>query len=318
MKINSNRNKHHEVDQAMKEAVRSGRRANFYITENSFIDHYAREVGPVGIAVYHVLERHMNCETRSTWIGTARMAELLNLSQRTIQRSLKTLEDLKLIRIFRTANMTTYVIVPVPPRAKTATVIPLFDQIPDAVFSEEEESTAEEATPASSFTTPLSFPTTPKSHATTTASHLTTPPSSTRDNCVTAYKEEQNSLDKTQEQDGKPSPALQKSARQMIAMLGLPVTDSNCKMIEAALVAETDYTGQSLPEAAELIAKAAICDRERGIPINKFYFEDAKWRHSRASGGHNGRLSRAEQRKLDNLEVNARVKQRFRDLLGNS
>ncbi|MGB9489375.1 MAG: helix-turn-helix domain-containing protein, partial [Terriglobales bacterium] len=102
----------------MREAVRSGRRANFYITENSFIDHYAREVGPVGIAVYHVLERHMNCETRSTWIGTAKMADLLNLSQRTIQRTLKTLEDLKLIRILRTEKLTTYVIVPVPPRAK--------------------------------------------------------------------------------------------------------------------------------------------------------------------------------------------------------
>ena len=301
----------------MKEAVRSGRRANFYITENSFIDHYAREVGPVGIAVYHVLERHMNCETRSTWIGTARMADLLNLSQRTIQRSLKTLDDLKLIRILRTANMTTYVIVPVPPRPKTATVIPLFDQIPDASFTDE-ELTTDKATPTSSSASPLSFPTTPKSHATTTASHLASSPSSTGDTRVTAYKEEQNLFDKTHEQDEQPFPALQKSARQMIAMLGLPVTDSNRRMIEAALVAETDYTGQSLPEAAELIARAAICDRDRGIPINKFYFEDAKWRHSRSSGGHNGRHSRAEQRKLDNLEVNARVKQRFRDLLGNS
>ena len=301
----------------MKEAVRSGRRANFYITENSFIDHYAREVGPVGIAVYHVLERHMNCETRSTWVGTARMAELLNLSQRTIQRTLKTLEDLKLIRIFRTANMTTYVIVPVPPRPKTATVIPLFDHIPDVSFADEEVTT-EQATHASSFATPLSFPATLKSPAATTASHIASSPSSTRDTRDTVYKEEQNLFDKTHEQDEQPSPALQKSARQMIAMLGLPVTDSNRRMIEAALIAETDYTGQSLPEAAELIAKAAISDRDRGIPINKFYFEDAKWRHSRASGGHNGRLSRAEQRKLDNLEVNARVKQRFRDLLGSS
>ena len=308
----------------MKEAVRSGRRANFYITENSFIDHYAREVGPVGIAVYHVLERHMNCETRSTWIGTARMAELLNLSQRTIQRSLKTLEDLKLIRIFRTANMTTYVIVPVPPRAKTATVIPLFDQIPDAVFSEEEELATEEATPASSFTTPLSFPTTPKSHATTTASHLTTSPSSTRDNCVTAYKEEQNSLDKTQEQDGKPSPDLQESMRFIInflklPILKLPIADNSRKTteqaIEAALVTESEFSGRSFQDAAKVIAEAAIHDRDRGVRINHFYFLDAPWRQTR---GQNGRLNRAEQRKLDNLEANALFQQRLRERLENS
>jgi len=304
----------------MKEAVRSGRRANFYITENSFIDHYAREVGPVGIAVYHVLERHMNCETRSTWIGTARMAELLNLSQRTIQRTLKTLEDLKLIRILRTANMTTYVIVPVPPRPKTAAVIPLFDHIDNASFMNEEvadqEVPAAEATSMSPLATPLSYPPTLKSPVATIESHPATARSHIRDTRVAAYKEEQNSLDKTIEQDGKPSPLLQKSTRQIIAILGMPLTDSNCRMIEAALVAETDYTGQSLPEAAEFIAKSAIDDRARGIPINKFYFEDTKWRHSRATGGQNGKLSRAEQRKLDNLEVNARVKQRFRDLLG--
>jgi Helix-turn-helix domain len=298
----------------MREAVRSGRKANFYITENSFIDHYARQVGPVGIAVYHVLERHMNCETRSTWIGTARMAELLNLSQRTIQRTLKTLEDLKLIRILRTATMTTHVIVPVPPRAKHAT-IPLFDQVPDQFIPLENDAVTSEETPVSASTTPLSRHTTHASSTTTSASHTATIPSLTRDSRDALYKEEQNLLNKTFDQDDKPSPALQKSTRQMIAMLGMPATESNRRMIEAALIAETDYTGQSVEEAAELIAKAAIHDRECGIPINKFYFEDAKWRQAR---GQNGRLNRAEQRKLDNLAVNARVKQRFRDLLGTS
>jgi len=299
------------VPTEMREAVRSGRKANFYITENSFIDHYAREVGPVGIAVYHVLERHMNCETRSTWIGTARMAELLNLSQRTIQRTLKTLEDLKLIRILRTATMTTYVIVPVPPRAKQGT-IPLFDQVPDQSLFEDNTTTSE-ATAVSPITTSLSRRTTHASYSATSTSQVATTRSGTSDPHDAAYKEEQNLLNKTFDQDDRNSPALQKSTRQMIALLGLPSTDSNRRMIEAALVAETDYTGRSVDESAELIAKAAIHDRECGIPINKFYFEDAKWRQAR---GQNGRLSRAEQRKLDNLEVNARVKQRFRDLLG--
>jgi len=297
----------------MREAVRSGRKANFYITENSFIDHYAREVGPVGIAVYHVLERHMNCETRSTWIGTARMAELLNLSQRTIQRTLKTLEDLKLIRILRTATMTTYVIVPVPPRAKHGT-IPLFDHISDQSVPED-NSTTSEATPVSPITTHLSQPATHASSIATSMSRAATIASHGGDTRDAAYKEEQNLLNKSFKQDDKNSPALQKSTRQIIAMLGMPVTDSNRRMIEAALVAETDYTGQSVEESAELIAKAAIHDRECGIPINKFYFEDAKWRQAR---GQNGRLNRAEQRKLDNLAVNARVKQRFRDILGTS
>jgi Helix-turn-helix domain len=299
----------------MREAVRSGRKANFYITENSFIDHYAREVGPVGIAVYHVLERHMNCETHSTWIGTAKMADLLNLSQRTIQRTLKTLEDLKLIRILRTATMTTYVIVPVPPRPRTA-AIPLFDQIPDPAFAED-HTVAEEATPMSSVATPVSHSTTHTSSPTTFPSHSATSLSRSGDTRVTAYKEEQNLLDKTLEQGEKESPTIQKAASQIIAILGLPATDSNRRMIEAALVAETSYTGQSLPEAAEVIAKAAIHDREGGVPINKFYFEDAKWRQS---GGQNvrSRLNKAEQRKLHNLEVNARVKEHFRNLFGDS
>src|SRR5271167_63651 len=116
----------------MREVVRSGRRANFYITENSFIDDYARDVGTTGVAVYHVLERHTNCETRSTWIGTAKIAKLLNFDQRTIQRTIKKLESLRLIRIVRSENMTTFFIVPVPPRAKT-TSAPLFDEIPEAM-----------------------------------------------------------------------------------------------------------------------------------------------------------------------------------------
>ncbi|MGA9527679.1 MAG: helix-turn-helix domain-containing protein [Terriglobales bacterium] len=300
----------------MREAVRSGRKANFYITENSFIDHYAREVGPVGIAVYHVLERHMNCETRSTWIGTARMADLLNLSQRTIQRTLKTLEDLKLIRILRTEKMTTYVIVPVPPRAKQGT-IPLFDQIPEAAFTEQfsaaEENLLDDATVMSPFATPPSQPATPASFATTTASQAATQRSRSGDTGDAAYKEEQNLVNKSLEQEGKSSLSFQKAAGKMIAMLGLPATDSNRRMIEAAIAAETSYTGQPADEAAELIARAALLDRGNGIPINKFYFEDAKWRQAR---GQNGRLSKAEQRKLDNLEINARVKQRFRDILG--
>jgi len=126
----------------MREIVRSGRRENYYVTDNSFIDHYAREMQPVDIAVYHALERYANCHTRSTWVGTAKIAEVLNVSQRTVQRSLKVLEDHKLIRIVQTSTLKMYFIVPVPPRAKMA-AIPLFDRIEEEEFSIRDISVAE-------------------------------------------------------------------------------------------------------------------------------------------------------------------------------
>src|SRR6266536_637621 len=264
----------------MREAVRSGRKANFYITENSFIDYYAREVGLVGIAVYHVLERHMNCTTRSTWIGTAKVAHLLGVSQRTVQRALKTLEDLRLIKIMRTANMTTYVVMPVPQRAKNATA-PLFDAIPDDMFQVGDRSVV------------------------------------ANDTDVAPYKEEQDLLNKTKEQDQNKGINLQKSATKVISMLALPATSNTIRMVEAALEAEAAYTGQELQEVAELIARAAMEDRKNGVSINKFYFEDTKWRQERGTNV-GSRINRAEQRKLDNLEINARVKQRFRDRFGSS
>jgi DNA-binding transcriptional ArsR family regulator len=313
----------------MREAVRSGRRANFYITENSFIDHYAREVGTTGIAVYHALARHANCETRSTWIGTAKVAELLGVEQRTVQRALKKLESLNLIRIIRSSNMTTYFLVPVPTRPRTLSVIPLFDQILDHEFIDENIGAEEDAASMSSIAsstshhaTSASFPASPVSFPTTSTSQTTTAKSHSRDIRDAAYKEEQDLENKTFEQENGISPDLKESMRFIVnflklPILKLPVTDSNRRTteqaIEAALVTESEYSGRSFQDAAKVIAEAAIRDRDRGVRVNHFYFLDAPWRQSR---GQNGRLNRAEQRKLDNLEVNARVKQRFRDILG--
>jgi DNA-binding MarR family transcriptional regulator len=274
----------------MRESVRSSRRANFYITENSFIDHYARDVGPAGVAVYHALERHVNCETRSTWVGTKKIAELLNLSQRTVQRTLKTLEDSRLIRIIRTDTMTTYIIVPVPPKGKT-TSAPLFDDLHIGDMH------VAAATSASSQTSSVS-------RAATTMS----PSSDTHD---ASNKEEQNLLNNTLEQDQSEAPNL---AKKVVALLSIPATDNNLRMVLAALEAEKGYTGQPLEEVAALITQSAIEDRKRGVPINKFYFEDTKWRHDRKAGARYG-INKAEQRKLDNLEANARIKQRLRDRL---
>ena len=371
----------------MREAVRSGRRANFYITENSFIDYYAREVGPTGIAVYHTLARHANCETRSTWVGTAKVAELLGVEQRTVQRALKKLESLNLVRIIRSSNMTTYYLVPVPARPKTATVIPLFDQIPDHEFADENTTVEENATSmssvapsmsryathASSSASPASFPTTSTSQSTTVKSH----PHDIRD---AAYKEEQNLENKTDEQDffeksfKTSSPEIQEGVERILMILKLPRSSRHAAM--AAIEIEQRERGGSIDNAVEGIWKKAVgpnhrhearaqfmegffaealaerilhrvnlpdtknlidtvtkvlkaesrevrlgleetaatitsyVARDRGrFPIDKYYFENCKWRL-------NGGISKAEQRELDNLEVTARVKQRFRDLLG--
>src|ERR1022692_1058897 len=262
---------------AMRESVRSSRRANFYITENSFIDHYARDVGPAGVAVYHALERHVNSETRSTWVSTKKIAELLNLSQRTVQRTLKMLEDSRLIRIIRTETMTTYVIVPVPTKAKMSP-IPLFDDL----------------------------------HIGDIHVASATSTSSASDTHDAPNKEEQNLVNNTLEQDQSGPLNSRILAEKVVALLSIPATDNNLKMVQAALEAEKGFTRQLLEEVAALITQSAIEDRKRGIPINKFYFEDTKWRHGRKAGARYG-INKAEQRKLDNLEANARFQQRLRD-----
>jgi hypothetical protein len=354
----------------MREVVRSGRRANFYITENSFIDEYARDVGTTGVAVYHVLERHANCETRSTWIGTAKMARLLNLDQRTIQRTIKKLESLKLIRIVRSENMTTFFIVPVPPRAKTASA-PLFET--SDVISDQNDIVVASATP-------LPWPATVMTPDTTSPSRAATSVPQADDIYVAPYKEEQNLSNKTQEQDfsfktaENDNPEIRNAAQQIINILTLPHTSLNAVMaaveievretklpmneikkriwteamqadhrneprvkfleeyqarrlaerildrvnlpptnnvimtVMAALRAEAKDKGLNLEETADLITAAALEDRRRGIDVHKYYFENCKWRS-------NVGVSKAERRKLDNLEVNARVKQRFKDRL---
>lgn len=139
----------------MREAVRSGRRENFYVTDNSFIDHYARQMQPADIAVYHALERYANWHTRSTWVGTAKIAEVLNVSQRTVQRSLKVLADLKLIKVVQTATMKTYFIVPVPARPKTS-LTPLFDEVEEQQFASGDDIDVAWATPMSHSSTSVS------------------------------------------------------------------------------------------------------------------------------------------------------------------
>lgn len=359
----------------MRETVRSGRRENFYVTDNSFIDHYARELQPVDIAVYHALERYANYHTRSTWVGTAKIAEVLNVSQRTVQRSLKVLEDLKLIRIVQTSTMKVYFIVPVPPRTKSAAA-PLFDGIDEQELSLDSDMGV-------AWTTSVSHVPTSTSRVASAQTRAATIASRTSDTDGAPYKEEQDLLNKTIEQEflnsicEKNGSETEASARRVIRILklpdslmsaaiaaveerrtstklsmdgivheivtaanlaerkgierneflqdflveklsqsivkelGLPATNSLISTVAHSIKAEARYARSSVEEVTHFITDAALEDRRRGIAIDRFYFEGVKWRS-------NARVSKAEQRKLNNLEVNARVKQRLRERLGAS
>ena len=132
-------------------------------------------------------------------------------------------------------------------------------------------------------------------------------------------KEEQDFSNKTQEQDLRgnktfelpPSELngvqIQECALRTVQLLGMTETQTNLRIVEAALTAEIRYTGRSPEDAAQEIAKAAISDREDGIPINKFYFEDTKWRTP--NGGRNkaerqfDRINRARERAIENIKA---------------
>jgi len=103
----------------------------------------------------------------------------------------------------------------------------------------------------------------------------------------------------------------QSCARRVLGILNLPITNSFVSRIAAVLKAESKDTGLSMEDSANRVTQSASEDRQRGQKVDIFYFEDMRWRS-------NARVSKAEQRKLDNLEVNARVKQRLRERLGAS
>jgi hypothetical protein len=356
----------------MREAIRSGRRENFYATDNSFMDHYARQMQPTDVAVYHALERYMDWYERSTWVGTAKVAEVLNVHPRTVQRSLKVLENLKLIRIVRTTTRRDIYILPVPPRGKVGTT-PLFD----ALDIEDEDSLGDSAVASATL----------ESHASTVVSRAPSAVSRHHDVCDARYKEEQELLNETQEQELfnkdsiKPSCAesgsesevekgarsilkglgltdasfsaavaavesqmklttqsmhgtvndivtaandakrrlgierqdfledflARKSARTILASLDLPITNNLIYTVAAALKAEVSRAGLSIEKAADFIITSAMTDEGKGIPIDRFYFENTKWRVS--NGGRNkaeqqfDRINRAREKAIENIRA---------------
>lgn len=364
----------------MREAVRSGRRANFFITENRFIDCYAAKVGGGGVAVYSILQRCANSETRETWISASKMAEVLDINKSTVYRHLKQLEDLRLIKSMRTREKTIYVVLPVPSPRPEAVSTPLFDAINLETADQDSNwlPVAEAGTSLNSEIDSLESHSRVASAPQQVASVRPINRASENRN-----KEEQDSLNKTQEQDllnktheAKNTRILETAqriidilrlpntfistataavelmhkgtklsmdgivqdivttanhaerrgvdkskflegflaqtlAQQIVEDLSLTATNSLTSTVAAAVKAEAAYQRFSLEKAAALIKNAGLEDRSRGASIDRFYFENTKWRS-------NVRASKAEQRKLDNLEVNARVKQRIRERLGTS
>ena len=100
----------------------------------------------------------------------------------------------------------------------------------------------------------------------------------------------------------------QASSRKLLGILNLPITNNFVFRVAAVLKAEAKDTGLPTEDAATRITQAATEDRRRGAKVDIFYFEDVKWRS-------NAGVSKAEQRKLDNLAANARAKEILRQRL---
>lgn len=359
-------------------AVRNGRRANFFITENRFIDCYAAKVGGSGVAVYSILQRCANSETRETWISADKMAEVLDMDRSTVYRQLKQLETLRLIRSMRTGGKTIYVVLPVPPPPREAASAPLFDAV-EAKAGDGHSTWPPVASARSSCVDEIesqdrNSPVAPMQPVVAQAQHA----GRIGEN---HNKEEQDSLNKTQELDflnknseqGNPEvrEAVQRILNRfpdtpvdaafmaaeiecrgselsaqgvadkiwkgvtqadrahvprkrfwdeylsrwlgewILGKVNLPTTHNLIDTVANALRAEAKDRELGLKETSQFIVSAAANDRNRGATIDRFYFENCKWRS-------NARASKAEQRKLDNLEVNARVKQRLREKFGAS
>jgi hypothetical protein len=251
----------------MREAVRSGRRANFFITENRFIDCYAAKVGGSGVAVYSILQRCANSETRETWISADRMAEVLDMDRSTVYRQLKQLENLRLIRSMRTREKTIYVVLPVPAPPKEAESTPLFDAT-DPKPSSGHFTWSPIASERISCDNENELQDRDSSVASTQSNVAQEPPSGRAGK--NRNKEEQDSLNKTQFQDSrnKSHADVMKAAQTVVRGLGLP------EEFMSAAVAAVEKTKEQWNVSADSIAIRLVTDanaaRRKNIQNTEF------------------------------------------------
>lgn len=71
---------------------------NWFRVPNTLIDNYGRELGPSGVAVYCVLARYANGETRKAFPSHSQIAGKLGISRRTVIRKIKQLQEVGLIK----------------------------------------------------------------------------------------------------------------------------------------------------------------------------------------------------------------------------
>jgi hypothetical protein len=76
------------------------------------------------------------------------------------------------------------------------------------------------------------------------------------------------------------------------------------QLVRWAIREEAERNALPLEESAARIIEAALADERRGECVNRFWFEDRRWRYPR--------LSPAEKRQRANMAANARVQERFR------
>jgi hypothetical protein len=81
-----------------------------------------------------------------------------------------------------------------------------------------------------------------------------------------------------------PQPSAADLAKEFCQDGGIPQTSANLAAVAAAITAESTFVGLPLPKAAQELAAHVTRDRDGGVSINRFYFEDAKWRNSSAGG----------------------------------
>ncbi len=74
---------------------------------------------------------------------------------------------------------------------------------------------------------------------------------------------------------------LTQAALRVVKSLGMVGTSPNVKAVERAIEAEIRLSGGTVDEAAGLIIQAATRDVNQGEAINRFYFDDARWRNKK-------------------------------------
>jgi hypothetical protein len=90
-------------------------------------------------------------------------------------------------------------------------------------------------------------------------------------------------------------------ARRLMEILSLPQTPGFLRTVEAAIVAEAGFCDMSPADAAQQISTHAMEFRRKEGNLDKFYFEDTKWRNG--NGNRKSQPSKAE-RRTDIIDAN--------------